>query len=110
MLRCYIIIEWRIVRRLNTMQCDIMFHSTERKIAMAEFTYEIVEELGVLSETARGWTKELNLISWNKREPKYDIREWAPDHEKMGKGVTLSGDECAELKRLLAGIDFDSTD
>ncbi|MDR2753139.1 MAG: YdbC family protein [Oscillospiraceae bacterium] len=77
---------------------------------MAEFTYEIVEELGVLSETTRGWTKELNLISWNGREPKYDIREWAPAHEKMGKGVTLSGDEAAELKRLLALVDFDSTD
>ena len=77
---------------------------------MAEFTYEIVEELGVLSETARGWTKELNLISWNGREAKYDIREWAPEHEKMGKGVTLSGDEAAELKRLFMGIDFDATD
>jgi len=75
---------------------------------MAEFTYEIVEELGVLSETARGWTKELNLISWNGREAKYDIREWAPEHEKMGKGVTLSGDEAAELKRLLDAIDFET--
>ena len=52
---------------------------------MAEFTYEIVEELGVLSETAKGWTKEFNMVSWNGREPKYDIREWAPGHEKMGK-------------------------
>ena len=77
---------------------------------MAEFTYEIVEELGVLSETSRGWTKELNLISWNGREAKYDIREWAPEHEKMGKGVTLSGDEAAALKALLAGIDFDAMD
>ena len=75
---------------------------------MAEFTYEIVEELGVLSETARGWTKEFNLISWNGREAKYDIREWAPEHEKMGKGVTLSGDEAAELKRLLANVDFEA--
>ena len=77
---------------------------------MAEFKYEIVEELGVLSETARGWTKELNLISWNEREPKYDIREWAPERAKMGKGVTLSGDETAALKNLLANIDFDSMD
>jgi len=77
---------------------------------MAEFTYEIVEELGVLSETSRGWTKELNLISWNGREAKYDIREWAPEHEKMGKGVTLTGDEAAALKTLLAGIDFDAMD
>ncbi|MDR0531633.1 MAG: hypothetical protein LBG83_06175 [Oscillospiraceae bacterium] len=75
---------------------------------MAEFKYEITEEIGVLSETAKGWTKEFNLVSWNGREAKYDIREWAPGHEKMGKGVTLSGDEAAELKALLAGIDFDA--
>ncbi|MCL2106022.1 MAG: PC4/YdbC family ssDNA-binding protein [Oscillospiraceae bacterium] len=74
---------------------------------MAEFSYEIVEELGVLSETPRGWTKEFNLISWNGREPKYDIREWAPEHEKMGKGVTLSADEAAELQRLLSNLDLD---
>jgi hypothetical protein len=95
---------WRFARRVNTMAYDIK----QEEEAMAGFTYEIVEELGVLSETARGWTKELNLISWNKREPKYDIREWAPEHEKKGKGGTLSGDETAELKRLLAGIDFDA--
>jgi len=77
---------------------------------MAEFTYEVVEELGVLSETARGWTKEFNLISWNGRDPKYDIREWAPEREKMGKGVTLSGDETAALKALLANVDFDTMD
>jgi hypothetical protein len=60
---------------------------------MAELKYEIVKNLGVLSEGSKGWTKELNLISWNDREPKYDIREWAPDHASMGKGVTLSNDE-----------------
>ena len=63
---------------------------------MPEFTYEIVESVAVLSENPKGWTKELNLISWNGRDPKYDIREWAPDHEKMGKGVTLSKDEMEE--------------
>ncbi len=71
---------------------------------MAEFSYEIVKELGVLSETARGWTKELNMISWNGREAKYDIREWAPEHEKMGKGVTLNAEEMDELKKLIADI------
>lgn len=69
---------------------------------MPEFTYEIVETLGVLSETAKGWTKELNLISWNGRDPKLDIREWAPDHEKMGKGVTLTEDEAKKISELLA--------
>ncbi|MBQ8824955.1 MAG: YdbC family protein [Ruminococcus sp.] len=75
---------------------------------MAELKYEIVEHIGVISENAKGWTKELNFISWNDRDPKYDIREWAPEHAKMGKGVTLSVDEAAQLKELLSGIDFDS--
>lgn len=64
---------------------------------MAEIKYEIVQELCVLSENARGWTKELNLVSWNDREPKFDIREWAPDHARMGKGVTLSDEEMKAL-------------
>ena len=68
---------------------------------MADFKYEIVEHIGNLSESAKGWTKELNKISWNGGEPKYDIRDWAPEHEKMGKGVTLSEDEMLKLKELL---------
>lgn len=75
---------------------------------MAELKFEITESIGVLSENAKGWTKELNLVSWNEREAKYDIREWSPDHSKMGKGVTLTADELAELKNLLGGIDLDS--
>lgn len=71
---------------------------------MAEIKYEIIETLGVLSENAKGWKKELNLISWNDREPKYDIREWAPDHEKMGKGVTLSKEEVDQLKGILDNL------
>ena len=69
---------------------------------MAEFTYEIVEEIAVISENEKGWRKELNLISWNGREPKYDIRDWAPEHEKMGKGVTLTKEELKELVNVLA--------
>lgn len=72
-----------------------------RAIEMANITYEIVESIAVLSESSKGWTKELNLISWNDRDPKYDIREWSPDHEKMGKGVTLSDEEVAILKKAL---------
>ena len=68
---------------------------------MADFQYEIVEKLGVLSTSAKGWTKELNKISWDGRTPKYDIRDWAPEHEKMGKGVTLNDEEFAALKELL---------
>lgn len=67
---------------------------------MADIKYEIVETIGVLSQTASGWKKELNLISWNGAAPKYDIREWAPDHAKMGKGVTLTDDEAQALMKL----------
>ena len=68
---------------------------------MAELKYEIVEHLGVISENAKGWTKELNLVSWNDREPKYDIRDWAPEHTKMGKGITLTEEEARNLLGLL---------
>ena len=71
---------------------------------MAEIKYEITKHIGVLSESAKGWTKELNLVSWNDREPKYDIREWSPEHEKMGKGVTLSEEEASKLKELLSNL------
>ena len=71
---------------------------------MAEIKYKITKHLGILSESPKGWTKELNLVSWNDREPKYDIREWAPGREKIGKGVTLSEDEVAQLKRLLEDL------
>lgn len=74
--------------------------------SLGEIKYDIVESLGIISESQRGWTKELNLISWNDREPKYDIREWAPGREKMGKGVTLSKDEIIALRDILNGIDI----
>jgi len=68
---------------------------------MSEIKFEIIQKIGVLSKTEKGWAKELNLISWNDRDPKYDIREWSPDGEKMGKGVTLSKEELLALKELL---------
>lgn len=68
---------------------------------MVEIKYEIIEQIAVLSESSKGWTKELNLISWNDRDPKYDVREWSPDHAKMGKGITLSNEEVAVLKKAL---------
>lgn len=73
---------------------------------MADIKYEIKEELGSISESAKGWTKELNLVSWNGKEPKYDLRDWAPEHEKMGKGITLSIDELRKLKGLLNKMEF----
>lgn len=69
-----------------------------------EFSYEIVEEIGVLSENNRGWRKELNLVSWNGNQPKFDLRDWGPDHEKMGKGVTLSNEEFETLKKLILSM------
>jgi len=75
---------------------------------MADIKFEIKEELGVLSESAKGWTKELNLVSWNGAAPKYDLRDWAPDHEKMGKGITLSLDEIQSLSKLLTKISEES--
>ena len=67
----------------------------------SEISIAIIETLGVLSTSSKGWIKELNLISWNGREPKYDLREWSPEHDKMGKGVTLSKDELEALKDIL---------
>ena len=59
----------------------------------AEISFEIVEQIGVLSTGSKGWTKELNLVSWNGREPKYDLREQPPEHDKIGKRLTLTNDE-----------------
>ena len=67
---------------------------------MAEITYEITKELGVISEDAKGWTKELNLISWNEREPKFNIRNWNPDHTRMSKGISLTEEEMEKLVEL----------
>lgn len=68
---------------------------------MADIKFEIKENLGVLSESAKGWKKELNLISWNDKDAKYDIRDWAPEHEKMGKGTTLTIEELRKLRDIL---------
>lgn len=73
---------------------------------MADIKYEIKETVGVIAESAKGWKKELNLISWNGKEAKYDLREWAPEHEKMGKGVTLSNEELKALKELLNSMEI----
>jgi hypothetical protein len=68
---------------------------------MSEIEFVIVRHVGVLAEAGKGWKKELNVVSWNKREPKYDIRDWDPGHEKMGKGVTLAKAEAEALVALL---------
>ena len=68
---------------------------------MADIKFEITEHIGVLSEGSKGWTKEINRVSWNDRDPKIDIREWSPDHTKIGKGITLTDEEAQKLKELL---------
>jgi hypothetical protein len=73
---------------------------------MADIKYEIVKKIGILSKASSGWAKELNLISWNDREPKYDLRDWSADGEKMGKGVTLSKDELLALRELLNSMEL----
>ena len=73
---------------------------------MAEFKYEITERIAVLSQNPKGWERQLNMVSWNDREPKYDIRDWSPDGSKMGKGISLSHDEIAILKNILDELEL----
>ena len=73
---------------------------------MSEVKFEIIKKIGELSKSSKGWVKELNLVSWNDREPKYDIREWSPDGQTMSKGVTLSKEELTALKALLNQMDL----
>lgn len=71
---------------------------------MADLVFEIEKTIAVLSTSTKGWQKELNLVSWNNRPAKYDLREWSPDHSKMGKGVTLSEEELQALKDALSNM------
>lgn len=73
---------------------------------MSDIKFEIKETTGVLSESTKGWKKELNLINWNDKEAKYDIRDWNAEHNKMGKGVTLSAEELIKLRDLLNSMDL----
>lgn len=72
---------------------------------MDKLAFEVLEHIAVLSTSPKGWRKELNLVSWNDRPAKFDIREWSPDHSKMSKGITLSNEEMSELKKKLLEID-----
>jgi len=71
-----------------------------------ELKYDITNSCGVLSKSNRGWTKELNLICWNGREERLDLREWSPDHSRMGKGITLSKEEGKALRDILNKLDL----
>lgn len=73
---------------------------------MSDFSFEVLEHITVLSESPKGWKKELNLVSWNNQPPKFDIRDWSPDHKKMGKGLTFTNKEMLALKNTLEAIDL----
>ena len=77
---------------------------------MSELKFEIIKNYGVCGEGTKGWIKELNLISWNDRKPKFDIRDWNETHDKMGKGVTLSKEETLKLLEILQTVDFTALD
>jgi len=72
-----------------------------------ELKFEIKKDVGVIGEGTKGWKKEVNIVSWNDRKPKFDIRDWDESHEKMGKGVTLNKGEVEELKKLLESYNLD---
>lgn len=90
------------------MLCTVTININKNKENdMAEFKYEVTESIGVLSEAATGWSRQLNMVSWNDREPKLDIRDWAPEREKMAKGITLSKEEAIKLRDFLVGMDLE---
>jgi len=74
-------------------------------MARTEIKSEIVKEIGILSTSKSNWNREVNIVRWNEDKPKLDIRDWAPDHEKVGKGISLSAEEVAVLKEILAEYD-----
>jgi hypothetical protein len=89
---------------LNILKGEIILATKKESEKEREVTFEIVERIGVISENAKGWKKELNLVKWNDKAPKYDLREWDEEHEKMGKGITLTGDEARVLFESLNGL------
>ena len=84
----------------------MLVHKDDGGKTMAEIKFEIVEKVGTLSTSPKGWNKELNLVSWNGNAPKYDLRDWAPDHSKMGKGITLTDGDLLALRDILNEMDL----
>lgn len=103
----------RFIRRKSVVKTDFVFlmvrvgkkvNKCDRKLGgrtMAELKFEIKESIARISEEKNGWVKELNLVSWNGNEAKYDLRSWSVDHMKMGKGITLTKEELIALKDVL---------
>lgn len=77
---------------------------------MADFKFDIIKKLGDLSENSKGWKREMNIISWNNKATKIDIREWDETHEKMGKGITLNKEEVRQLRDILNLINMNELD
>lgn len=86
---------------VNTQIHEEMLTDQSKTISLFQFIREIINGVGVVGEQSSGWKKELNRISWNGGEPKYDLRDWSPDHEKMGKGITLTEVELRSLKEII---------
>jgi hypothetical protein len=86
------------------MRVHLVYNSADflYEVIMADIEFDILKHFGVISNEKGGWKKEVNLVSWNGRNPKIDIRDWAPGHEKMGKGITLTPEEAAKLTELIA--------
>ncbi len=72
-----------------------------------DITFEIIESVGVISSSTNGWNREVNIVRWNNGNPKLDIRDWSPDHTKMGKGIALRNEEAALLRSILEDFDLD---
>ncbi|SCW30251.1 hypothetical protein SAMN02910456_00402 [Ruminococcaceae bacterium YRB3002] len=72
-----------------------------------QITNEVVKSIGVIAQNKSGWQREVNIIKWNEGKAKLDIRDWGPDHTKVGKGISLTKEEVAILKSLLEDIDLD---
>jgi len=74
---------------------------------MADFKFDIKKNLGTISESSKGWKREVNIMTWNNKKAKVDIREWDEKHEQMGKGITLNKEELSQLKDILNKINID---
>ena len=69
-----------------------------------DFSFQITEKVGEISVSKTGWTLELNKVSWGGRPAKFDLRSWSPDHQKMGKGVTLTDEEIKKLGKIISAL------
>ena len=81
-------------------------NNNRRNYGNNPISFEIIESIGVLSKSDGGWIRELNIVSWNSMEPKFDIRDWNEEHNKMSKGITLRKEEMENLVKLYKEYDL----